>query len=66
MNFALILFVLLVISGAMWLLDVLWLKKQRQAVAAAAVAEFDARNAGKPGVNAEALATDRSDERPRV
>jgi signal peptidase I len=59
MNFALILFVLLVISGAMWLLDVLWLKKQRRAAADAAVAEFDARNAGKTGLNAEALAAER-------
>ena len=31
MNFALILFILLVASGAIWALDSLWLKKQRQA-----------------------------------
>ncbi len=60
MNFALILFVLLVISGVMWLLDVLWLKKQRLAAADAAVAEFDARNAGKVGVNVQAMATERA------
>ena len=60
MNFALILFVLLVVSGVMWLLDVLWLRRQRLAIADAAVAEFDARNAGKVGVNAQALASERS------
>jgi signal peptidase I len=60
MNFALILFILLVISGAMWLLDMLWLKKTRQATARAALADFDARNAGRVGVNAAALAADRA------
>lgn len=60
MNFALILFVLLVISGVMWLLDVLWLKKQRFAAADAAVADFDTRNAAKAGVNAQALAAERA------
>jgi len=60
MNFALILFILLAISGVMWLLDVLWLKKQRLATARTALAEFDARNAGKVGVNTQALATDRA------
>jgi signal peptidase I len=44
MNFALILFVLLVISGAMWLLDMLVLRKQRLAAASAALAEFESRN----------------------
>jgi signal peptidase I len=44
MNFALILFILLVISGAMWLLDVLLLKRQRLASAASALADFDAKN----------------------
>lgn len=60
MNFALILFILLVASFAMWLLDVLWLKKVRAGAAAAALAEFDARHAGKVGVNAQALAAERS------
>ena len=66
MNFALILFVLLVISFAMWLLDVLWLKKTRLAAAGAALADFDARNAGKVGVNAAALAADRSALQDRI
>ncbi len=60
MNFALILFVLLVISGAMWLLDVLWLKKKRVAAAREALARFDALNGSKVGVNAQALAADRA------
>jgi len=60
MNFALILFVLLVISFAMWLLDVLWLKRARQAAATAALAEFDARNAGRMGLDAQAMAAERA------
>lgn len=60
MNFALILFVLLVVSFVMWLLDVLWLRKQRLTIADAAVAEFDARNAGRIGVNAQATAAERT------
>jgi signal peptidase I len=66
MNFALILFILLVVSGAMWLLDVLWLKGKRMAVAQAAEAEFDARNAEKVGVNLTALAADRAALRDRI
>jgi signal peptidase I len=60
MNFALILFVLLVISFVMWLLDVLWLGRQRRAAADAALADFDARNAAKVGVNAQVLAAERT------
>jgi signal peptidase I len=60
MNFALILFVLLVISFAMWLLDMLWLRKQRLAAAAAALSDFDARNAGRAGTDAQPLAAERA------
>jgi signal peptidase I len=60
MNFALILFILLIVSFVMWLLDMLWLRKARLAAANVALAEFDARNAGKVGVNARALAADRA------
>jgi signal peptidase I len=60
MNFALILFILLVISFVMWLLDVLWLKKKRLAAAEAALAEFDSRDAGRVGINGQALAADRA------
>lgn len=44
-NFALILFVLMVITGIIWFLDVFHLAKQRRLKADAALAEFDARNA---------------------
>jgi signal peptidase I len=40
-NFALILFVLLVLTGSVWLLDVLVLAKQRRQKANDALAEFD-------------------------
>ncbi|GAA4019039.1 signal peptidase I [Actimicrobium antarcticum] len=43
-NFSLILFVLTIISGVIWFLDVLYLAKQRRARANVALAEFDARN----------------------
>jgi signal peptidase I len=58
-NFALILFVLLVVSGVMWLLDVLLLRKQRVAAAVQAVAEFDARNGGRAAGPDAALAAER-------
>jgi signal peptidase I len=44
-NFALILFVLTILTGIVWFLDVFYLAKQRRARADAALAEFDARNA---------------------
>lgn len=44
-NFALILFVLLVVTGVIWCLDVFVLAKKRRAAAAAALAEYDARTA---------------------
>jgi signal peptidase I len=44
-NFALILFVLMVITGVIWFLDVFYLAKQRRLAADRALAEFDARNA---------------------
>lgn len=43
MNFALILFVLVVITGIAWVADKLVFQRQRQAAASAALAEFDAR-----------------------
>lgn len=60
MNFALILFLLLVVSFIAWLIDVLWLGKQRALAADKAVAEFDARNANGVGMSAEALARERA------
>src|SRR5450830_337945 len=47
-NFALILFVLMLVTGVIWFLDVFFWAKQRRTKADAALAEFDAR-AAKPG-----------------
>lgn len=44
-NFALILFVAMLITGVIWFLDVFVLAKQRRARADAALAEYDARHA---------------------
>jgi signal peptidase I len=44
-NFALILFILMVVTGVIWSLDVFYLAKQRRAKADQALAEYDARNA---------------------
>lgn len=44
-NFALILFVLMILTGIVWCLDVFWLARQRRRAADAALAEFDARAA---------------------
>ncbi|PRC92606.1 signal peptidase I [Solimicrobium silvestre] len=44
-NFALILFILTIFTGAIWFLDVFVLAKQRKAAADAALAEFDSRRA---------------------
>lgn len=60
MNFALILFILLVVSGAMWLLDVLLLKKQRLAAASAALEDFDARNHDALSGNQPAVTRERA------
>ena len=43
MNFALILFILVVLTGIAWVADKLVFQRQRQAAAASALAEFDAR-----------------------
>jgi signal peptidase I len=43
-NFALILFVLMVVTGIVWFLDRFYLRAQRRAKADAALAAFDARN----------------------
>ena len=45
MNFALILFVLTVLTGVLWVLDKLVFAKQRRARAARLIADFDQRNA---------------------
>jgi len=48
-NFALILFVLMIVTGVIWFLDVFFWSKQRRARADAALAEFDARLAKLSG-----------------
>lgn len=55
-NFALILFVLTVITGIIWFLDIFVFAKQRKAAADVATAEFDARRAklSAEGLKAEA------------
>ncbi len=44
-NFALILFVLMVVTGVIWCIDVFYLARQRRRAADAALAEYDARAA---------------------
>jgi len=44
-NFALILFILTVVTGVVWIFDLLVLAPKRKAAAASALAEFDARRA---------------------
>lgn len=44
-NFALILFVLMVVTGVIWFVDVFYLARQRRAAADRALAEYDARTA---------------------
>ena len=61
-NFALILFILTVVTGIIWFLDVFHFAKQRRARADAALAEFDARHAK---LRAEGIKTDDSD-RPKL
>lgn len=65
MNFALILFILLVITGAMWLLDVLVLRRQRLAAAASALADFDAKN-GVPAAENTTVKRDRASLEERL
>ncbi|MFC7287820.1 signal peptidase I [Herminiimonas glaciei] len=59
-NFSLILFILMVGTGIVWFLDVLYLKKQRRAKADAVLAEFDARNAKLAGEGIKADNTGRA------
>jgi signal peptidase I len=44
-NFALILFVLMVVTGVIWFLDVFYLARQRRLAADRALADYDSRNA---------------------
>jgi signal peptidase I len=51
-NFALILFVLMVVTGIIWFLDVFHFSRQRRARADAALAEFDRQNQADPNARA--------------
>ncbi|MRW84192.1 signal peptidase I [Pseudoduganella sp. FT26W] len=62
-NFALILFVLMVITGVIWCLDVFYLAKQRRAAANRALAEYDARNAR---LSADGIKADNSGNRAQL
>jgi signal peptidase I len=56
----LILFILLVVSGAMWLLDMMLLRRQRVAAAGRALADFDARNREALALKQPALERERA------
>jgi signal peptidase I len=62
-NFALILFVLMVITGVIWFLDAFYLAKQRRAAANRALAEYDARNAR---LSADGIKADNSGNRAQL
>ncbi|RZT09702.1 signal peptidase I [Duganella sp. CF402] len=62
-NFALILFVLMVITGVIWFLDVFYLARQRRAAADRALAEYDARNAR---LTADGIKADNSGNRAQL
>ncbi|MET0320848.1 MAG: signal peptidase I [Duganella sp.] len=62
-NFALILFVLMVITGVVWFLDVFYLAKQRRAAADRALAEYDARVATNARMTADGIKVDSNGNR---
>ncbi|SDA39714.1 MULTISPECIES: signal peptidase I [unclassified Janthinobacterium] len=62
-NFALILFVLMVLTGLVWCLDVFYLSKQRRKAADRALAEFDARQAK---LSAEGIKSDAGGSRAAI
>lgn len=62
-NFALILFVLMVVTGVIWCLDVFVLAKQRRRRADAALAEYDAR---KAKLSAEGIKVDSGNQRAAI
>lgn len=62
-NFALILFVLMVITGVIWCLDVFVLAKQRRAAADRALAEYDARVATNAQMAANGIKVDNNGNR---
>lgn len=67
-NFALILFVLMVLTGIIWCLDVFYFARQRRQLADAALAEYDARAAKliADGVKPDSNVNARSDIEQRL
>jgi len=65
-DFALILFVLLVVTGAVWLLDLVYLRSRRRQQGAAAMAIFDANPTGVGTFEAARLRQQAYDEAHRV
>ena len=62
-NFALILFVLMVVTGVIWFFDVFYLSRQRRAAADRALADFDARNAK---LSADGIKTEHGSSRAAI
>lgn len=62
-NFALILFVLMVVTGVIWCLDVFVLAKQRRSKADAALAEYDARTSK---LTADGIKVDSGNQRAAI
>ena len=62
-NFALILFVLMVVTGVIWCLDVFVFAKQRRRAADAALAEYDARTAK---LTADGIKVDSGNQRAAI
>jgi len=62
-NFALILFVLMVVTGVIWCLDVFYFAKQRRLAADRALAEYDSRNAK---LTADGIKLDSSNSRAAI
>src|SRR5260221_2037125 len=60
MNFALILFLLTLVTGVLWLLDTVVFKKRRQAALATALSEFDQKNNASLAGNAAAVQAERA------
>ncbi len=66
MNFALILFLLTLVTGVLWLLDLVAFKKRRQAALATALAEFDQKNQTSLAVHEGAVLTERAQLEERL
>src|SRR5262245_22486219 len=66
MNFALILFVLLVVTGVIWLLDVLFFHRGRQSKAEEELAAFDKKHRDALAASDPAIARERAELESRL